>query len=193
MEKSWNFVFGDFLACYSWNFFGGYVCNWLFSFHIDPGKFSEDHGKFMEKSWNFIFGNGWKPWHRLFENIIYDVSRVKFWKVGVIPSFFWYGNDKDLKVCFLVTCVITGKRPWTDMNSTVFVSGIWMGFTWWRRTPGNSGGKVKKGSFQWLKSKLDIKNEYGPGLEEVSGKSFDVICLQETWTWDYISKKCLKG
>ncbi len=21
------------------------------------------------------------------------------------PSFFWYDNDKDLKVCFLVTCV----------------------------------------------------------------------------------------
>ncbi len=22
------------------------------------------------------------------------------------PSFFWYDNDKDLNVCFLVTCVI---------------------------------------------------------------------------------------
>ncbi len=22
------------------------------------------------------------------------------------PSFFWYGNDKDVKVCFLVTCLI---------------------------------------------------------------------------------------
>ncbi len=54
-------------------------------------------------------------WHRLFENIIYDVSRVKFWKVSVIlvpkvsyhacPSFFWYDNDRDLKVCFLLTSV----------------------------------------------------------------------------------------
>ncbi len=21
------------------------------------------------------------------------------------PSFFWYDNDKDLKVCFVVTCI----------------------------------------------------------------------------------------
>ncbi len=28
-------------------------------------------------------------WHRLFENIIYDVSRVKFRKVGVIPKEGW--------------------------------------------------------------------------------------------------------
>ncbi len=28
-------------------------------------------------------------WHRLFENITYDVSRVKFWKVGVIPKEGW--------------------------------------------------------------------------------------------------------
>ncbi len=28
-------------------------------------------------------------WHRLFENITYDVSRVKFWKVGVIPKDGW--------------------------------------------------------------------------------------------------------
>ncbi len=48
-------------------------------------------------------------WHLLFENIIY-VRRVKFWKVGVIPRMGeathahpWYDNDKDLKVCFLVT------------------------------------------------------------------------------------------
>ena len=28
-------------------------------------------------------------WHRLFENIIYDVSKVKFWKVGAIPKEGW--------------------------------------------------------------------------------------------------------
>ncbi len=28
-------------------------------------------------------------WQRLFKNIIYDVSRVKFWKVGVIPKEGW--------------------------------------------------------------------------------------------------------
>ena len=28
-------------------------------------------------------------WHRFFENIIYDVSRVKLWKVGVIPKEGW--------------------------------------------------------------------------------------------------------
>ena len=59
--------------------------------------------------------------HRLFENVIYDVSRVKFWKFSVIlkegwaqPSFFWYDNDKDLKVCFLVTasaCVFWSESP----------------------------------------------------------------------------------
>ena len=35
--------------------------NLSFSFRIDHGKSSENHGKFMEKSWNFILGNGWKP------------------------------------------------------------------------------------------------------------------------------------
>ncbi len=28
-------------------------------------------------------------WHQLFEDIIYDVSRVEFWKVGVIPNEGW--------------------------------------------------------------------------------------------------------
>ncbi len=44
-------------------------------------------------------------WHRLLENTIYEVKRLKFWKVGVISkggwAFFWYDIDKDLKVCFL--------------------------------------------------------------------------------------------
>ncbi len=31
--------------------------------------------------------------------MMYEVKRLKFWKVGVIS----YDNDKDLKVCFLVT------------------------------------------------------------------------------------------
>ena len=42
--------------------------------------------------------------------LIYEVKRLKFYKVGVIskegwarPRFFWYDNDKDLKACFLVT------------------------------------------------------------------------------------------
>ncbi len=43
-------------------------------------------------------------WHRLFENIIYDVSRVKLWKVGVIPkegSFFCMTKTKTLRSVFL--------------------------------------------------------------------------------------------
>ncbi len=37
-------------------------------------------------------------WHRLLENMI--------------TSFFWCDNDKDLKVCFLVTCIICVEH-WT--------------------------------------------------------------------------------
>ncbi len=49
-------------------------------------------------------------------NMIYKVKRLKFWKVGLNqnkdghghghPSFFWHDNDKDLKVCFLLTHTI---------------------------------------------------------------------------------------
>ena len=38
-----------------------HACNWSFSFRIDHGKCSKNHGKLMEKSWNFILGNGCKP------------------------------------------------------------------------------------------------------------------------------------
>ena len=54
-------------------------------------------------------------WHRL-QNIIYEGSRVIFYsrcrtqrRIGGAParqSFFGYDNDKDFKVCFLVTHVI---------------------------------------------------------------------------------------
>ncbi len=62
-------------------------------------------------------------WHWLLENMIYEVKRLKFRNFVATgdkksvsyqkkdgrghtwPSFFWYDNDKDLKVCFLVTCV----------------------------------------------------------------------------------------
>ncbi len=40
-------------------------------------------------------------WHRLFKNIIYDVRRVKIWKVGVIPKGGW-----ARPICFLVTHII---------------------------------------------------------------------------------------
>ncbi len=60
----------------------------------------------------------------------------------VHPSFFWYDNDKDLEVCFLVTCVRCAEatiqaRKWlsniidhvdvTDIFSDK--SGIWC-YTW---------------------------------------------------------------
>ncbi len=71
--------------------------------------------------------------HRLFENIIYDVSRVKFWKVSLIPKecFFWNDSDKDRKVCFLVThiylltCLYTyGISSLTKLNQAIFLDNF---------------------------------------------------------------------
>ena len=50
-----------------------------------------------------------------------DVSRVKFWKVDVIP-FFWYDNDKDLKGCFLVTRIMC---KWLSLRDSHASTSEW--------------------------------------------------------------------
>ncbi len=72
-------------------------------------------------------------WHRLFRIWVFWLHRSYSLKVGVIP-FFWYDNDKDLKVCFLVTCVtwveVTLLRP-SDISTLVHCMQEDHASIWW--------------------------------------------------------------
>ncbi len=68
-------------------------------------------------------------WHQLFRIWVFLLHRSYSLKVCGIPkqgwarpSFFWYDNDKDLKVCFLVTCVlyqvVCVKLTWTSLTTS---------------------------------------------------------------------------
>ncbi len=72
-------------------------------------------------------------WHWLFENMIYDVSRVKFWKVGVMPKgrahpTFGMTTTKTLRsiISWRVSSVQWFKVWSHHLNSTIDVTQNWM-------------------------------------------------------------------